>query len=341
MTRGEFLGEIFVKVFGVKYIEYRAVEGNIVVFETGGSKMKDCTYSINYKEEIREIFRLLFDGDYEQVKIKKKDSYDIKIYQEKAKEYIFTLIPYTGHYIKRWKSVKDMIPVWMVNRFYQEIIIEEVFNLGKLKESKERRNDNFDDAVAKIRSSLIDAINKEAVFFQVQCYQKEFLKKLVEHYPLFSELSIDEDDEMVEKHIEEIEEDVINIAETIKLSKENSLHLTESVPNEFESEKENGLLVAFSDLTDEPEEIFWLMQLRLSKLLELLVSGKLSGIRTLGNTAVRIYNHFFGKVSDDRMSRPNYIGQTEAIRQETHKLFIKYLFWLDLSLKSIDAYEEK
>lgn len=72
MTRSNFLADMFNAVYGWKGIELSQDNSDNIEYKIGGSFIKDCTYSMNYKQRVQQMILCLFEERSKTVKIEGK-----------------------------------------------------------------------------------------------------------------------------------------------------------------------------------------------------------------------------------------------------------------------------
>ena len=334
MTRGEFMGGMLEYVFGVKYIEFKGVKNSLLEYTKGGSFCKDCTYTSVYKNRLKEIFLNLLDEKFTEVCIR-KDKYSkpcsVKEYHKKAKDFIFDLKGYGNYDTELFETIKENMTVAMVRRIYHDIIIEEIFRIEDRENSKERSDDDFDDSVKNICQSVIVFIHSEFSELAARKYKKKFFESLVSEYPVFSELNLDEDNKIVQHHLRKKEKEVKNTFNFV-----NAIFADDdffSMVNLIQQYKtDNGMFAAFADRNNMQEDDFLDLQMKL----DILCNNSQSyyslftkeEVIEFKNTAVRIYNRFYGK------NHPEYEDIIFLAAWNAHEYFVEYLFNLDLVIGS-------
>lgn len=329
MTRGNFMSDMLKYVFGVKYIEFSKIKNSLVEYTKGGSFCKDCTYTSVYKNRLKEIFGNLLDEKFTEICIKKnKYSRPVPVdeYRERTKNFIFELKGYESLNTEIFETIKENMTVAMISRICNDIIIEEIFNIDGKKSCKERRNDNFDDSISNICKSVLVFIKNELPELTARKYKKDFFNFLTEQYPVFSELELDEDNEIVCSHLMKKEKELKNIYSTFKVIEDFTLRV-EFIDN---CKIYHGELAKFGDKNNMQEDDF----IDLKDMLESLCytsqnynSFLKKDITEFKNTAVRIYNLLYGE------NHPEYKGVISIAAWNAHEYFIEYLFNLDFVLK--------
>lgn len=330
MTRGEFMSGMLEYIFGVKYIEFHKCRNTVIEYTKSEKLCKDCTYSSVYKGHLKEILLNLLDEKFTEIYIRKnKYSKPVSVdeYREKAKNFIFELKGYESLKTEILETIKENMTVAMISRIYHDIIIEEIFNVKGKENCKERRNDDFNDSISHICKSVLIFIKNELPELKVRKYKKDFFKFLVNKYPVFSELNLDEDDEIVQCHLKKKEKEVKNIYSLFKVIEDPILRI-EFIDNH---RVYHGELAKFGDKNNMQEDDF----IDLKDMLESLCytsqnynSFLKKDIIEFKNTAVRIYNLLYGK------NHPEYKGVISIASWNAHEYFVEYLFNLDFVLKS-------
>lgn len=334
MTRGEFMGGMLEYIFGVKYIEFKGVKKSLLEYTKGGSFCKDCTYTSVYKNRLNEIFHNLLDEKFTEICIR-KDKYSkpcsVKEYHKKAKDFIFDLKGYGNYNTEFFETIKENMTVAMVSRIYHDIIIEEIFHTEDRENSKERSDDDFDDSVKNICHSVSVFIYSELSELKTRKYKKEFFEFLVNEYTVFSELNLDEDDKIVQHHLNKKEKEVRNEYGFVNpIFADDDFFSRVNLIQQYKTD--NGMFAAFADRNNMQEDDFLDLQMKLETLWgnsqSYNVLLKKEEVIEFKNTAVRIYNRFYGK------NHPEYEDIIFLAAWNAHEYFIKYLFWLDFVLKS-------
>lgn len=329
MTRGDFMSGMLEYVFCVKYIEFSKYKNTVLEYTKGGSFCKDCTYTSVYKNRLKEMFQNLLDEKFTEICIR-KDKYSkpvpVNAYREKAKNFIFDLKGYGSQNTELFETIKNNMTVAMVSKIYNDIIIEEIFNTEGMKNGKERSGDDFNDSVKSICHSVIVFIHDEISELDARKYKQEFFKFLVNEYPVFSELNLDEDDKIVQNHLDEKEKQMKNIYGHVNIDLFSMVDLIQ------QCRKDNGMFAAFGDRNNMQKGDFLDLQMKLETLCANSQSYKSlfpkEEVIEFKNTAVRIYNLFYGK------NHPEYKDIIFLKAWTAHEYFIEYLFNLDFVLKS-------
>ncbi|MDE6664762.1 MAG: helix-turn-helix transcriptional regulator, partial [Ruminococcus sp.] len=216
-------------------------------------------------------------------------------------------------------------------RIYHDIIIEEIFHTEDRENSKERSDDDFDDSVKNICHSVSVFIHSELSELTTRKYKKEFFEFLVNEYPVFSELNLDEDDKIVQHHLDKKEKEVKNTFNFVNpIFADDDLFSRVNLIQQYKTD--NGMFAAFADRNNMQEDDFLDLQMKLHTLWGNSQSYnallKKEEVIEFKNTAVRIYNRFYGK------NHPEYEYIIFLAAWNAHEYFIEYLFWLDFVLKS-------
>lgn len=201
MTRKKFLEDMLYSVFGVKCVEYKKEIGGTLYYIKGGTLCKDCTYSSKYKSKFMKFWEKLLNEKYNVViidnNINKK--YNIEEFHEKARNYVFHFSSVKSE--QDSDKLKEVIPISMVRHIYLDIILEELFDIGEKKLHKDRGNDDFDDSEEKIKKQIDEFLAENWNFLGSKMYKNGFFKDLAKHYPVFAELQLDEDRQIVMEHV--------------------------------------------------------------------------------------------------------------------------------------------
>jgi len=329
MTRVEFMSGMLEYVFGVKYIEFSKCKNTVLEYTKGGSFCKDCTYTSVYKNRLKEMFQNLLDEKFTEICIR-KDKYSkpvpVNAYREKAKNFIFDLKGYGSQNTELFETIKNNMTVAMVSKIYNDIIIEEIFNTEGMKNGKERSYDDFNDSVKNICHSVSVFIHNNISELATRKYKKEFFESLINEYPVFSELNLDEDDKIVQNHLDEKEKQMKNMYGHVNIDLFSMVDLIQQCKND------NGMFAAFGDRNNMQKDDFEDLQMKLETLFMHSQSYrclfKKEEVIEFKNTAVRIYNLFYGK------NHPEYKDIIFLKAWTAHEYFIEYLFYLDFVLKS-------
>lgn len=210
MTRKKFLEDMLSSVFGVKCIEYKKEIECTLYYIKGGTPCKDCTYSSKYKSKFMKFWDKLFNEKYNFViidnNINKK--YNIEEYHEKARDYVFHFSSVKSE--QDSDKLKEVIPISMVRHIYLNIILEELFNIGEKKLHKDRGNDNFDDCEEKIKKQIDEFLVENWNFLGSKMHKNHCFRDLVEQYPVFAELQLDDNEQTVIDDIQKEKEFVCN-----------------------------------------------------------------------------------------------------------------------------------
>lgn len=333
MTRGEFMGDMLEYVFGVKYIEFKGDKNLSVEYIKGGSFCKDCTYTSTYEKRLKRMFQYLLDEKYTEIciiKNKYSKPVPIKEYRERAKNFIFDLKGYENYDTELFETIKKNMTVTMVSEIYNDII-EEIFNIEGRENGKERSGDDFNDSVKNICQSIIVFIHSKLPELTARKYKKEFFESLVSEYPVFSELNLDEDDEIVQHHLKKKEKEMKNIYGHVNTDfTDNDLFSMVDLIKQYK--EDNGTFASFGDRNGMQEDDFLDLQMKLGTLCANSQSYKSlfqkEDVIEFKNTAVRIYNLFYGE------NHPEYEKIIFLAAWNTHEYLVEYLFNLDFVLKS-------
>lgn len=329
MTRGEFMSGMLEYVFGVKYIEFHKCKNTVLEYTKGGSFCKDCTYTSVYKNRVQEMFRNLLDEKFTEICIR-KDKYSKPVpvdeYREKAKNFIFDLKGYESLDTEILEIIKKNMTVAMVSRIYSDIVIEKIFNIEDMRTGKERSGDAFSESVKNICNSVIIFIHSELPELSAKTYKQEFFKFLINEYPVFAELNLDEDNKIVQNHLDKKEKEMKSIYGYVNIDPFSMVDLIQQCKND------NGMFAAFGDKNNMLEDDFKDLEMKLETMC-INSQGynslfKKEEVIEFKNTAVRIYNLFYGR------NHPEYEDVIHIAAWNAHEYFIEYLFNLDFVLKS-------
>lgn len=159
MTRKEFLTEMFEKIFGYKGILYFNTNKDVITYEAGGTFIKDCTYSLKYKERVLEMIVSLFDKEAKKVLLyksgKKDKGKNVEQYQERAKDFVSYIIKSENDNKAKIIEKINKLELAELKNIYKNIIIDEIFTI-KSKHSKERGEDDFQESKNKISQEIIE-----------------------------------------------------------------------------------------------------------------------------------------------------------------------------------------
>lgn len=335
MTRGEFMVEMLESIFGTKYIEFKGTEYSKVKYAKSGTLYKDCTYSYKYKGHFLEILQKLFDDKYEEISVEKihSTSKPIAEYHKKAIDFIFSL---KG--IKRLNSdtidaLKRSITIPMVSQIYQEIIVEIIFDIDNQDIGRKRGTDNFDESIDKICNLILRFIYEQLPELSESEYKNAFFRELVKTYPLFSELHLEEDNKIVQKHLKNEEKQVQLTFGYIDCDISQRMDLIETYT------QDSNELGAFSDKKVMTEEDFLDLDFKLDPLLLEVLSypaifkNDKEKVLEFKNVAVRVYNLLYGK------GHPEYEDVTYLAAWNAHVKYVDYLFSLSNVLEWYDERE--
>ena len=339
MTRKEFLGDMLYSVFGVKYIDYRFAEGESVYYSKGDSLYKDCTYSTSYKDKFRVFWDNLLNEKYKNIVFKgengRTQTHTLKEYQEKAREYIFQFSSVKNE--QDAYKLKEIITIPMIRHICLEIILEELFDIGEKRVHKDRGKDDFDEVEERIRKKIDSFLVENWVSLKSRMYKNNFFRVLVKQYPVFAELKLNENEQTIMDDIEEKKKQI----QTFKITPCTvALNLIKTVEVCREIASINGSISAYCDkkaMCCEDFECFIANLVYLCNYSEIYIDifRHKEDVEKLKNTAVRLYNYFYGK------RHPEYKGNIQRAYWNVHPELIEYLFLLDSVLKAFDRKEEE
>lgn len=321
MTRREFLEQMLVNTFDVKGIEYLSAVEGVVTYTIGSTVYRDCTYSCKYKTRFKDFWKALFDSDNKEIIIKSKiTKSNIEIYQNRAKEYILQIISSNA---KSSVVTKENITLKATEHIYINIILEELFKIES--PSKDRGNDDFSSSLEKIKNEIIGFISNNHE------YANDFFNDIIEKYSIFSNLQLDEKNELVFEDIKMIRE-FIESSKTLPLSTF-SLEFGNILSIKDETLVRNGTLASYIDKPSMEAVDFELLTLIIIELYQysecyLQVFSE-DEIETFANTAIRAYNHFYGE------NHAIYSGKANINHWEMHQCLIEYLFMIQFVVLSI------
>ncbi len=321
-------------IFGVKYIEFSRSKNSLLEYTKGGSFCKDCTYTSVYKNRLREMIQNLLDERFTEICIRKDRSSKpvlVDEYREKTKKFIFELKGYESPNTELFEIIKKSMTIVMVSRIYSDIIIEEIFNTEGRENGKERSGDDFNDSVKNICQSVLAFIKSELPELKARKYKKEFFESLVNEYPVFSELNLDEDDKIVQHHLRKKEKELKNVYGFVNVNfADDDLFSMVDLIKQYK--EDNGTFAAFGDRNSMQEDDFLDLQMKLETLCANSQSYKSlfkkEEVIEFKNIAVRIYNSFYGR------NHPEYEDIIFLAAWNTHEYFVEYLFNLDFVIKS-------
>ena len=343
MTRGEFMIKMLESIFGTKYIEFQGTENSKIKYAKSGTLYKDCTYSHKYKGRFLEILQKLFDDKYKEISVEKIHSISKPIaeYHKKAIDFIFSLKGIKGLNSYTIDALKRSMTISMVSQIYQEIIIETIFCIGNQNIGKERHNDNFDESIDKICDLILRFIYEQLPELSESEYKNAFFRELVKTYPLFSELHLEEDNKIVQLHLQREE----------KYTKLTFRHRAKSSYIDYDMFQRMDLietyiqdsneLGAFSDKKVMTEEDFLDLDFKLDTLLLEVLSypaifkNEKEKVLEFKNVAVRVYNFLYGK------GHPKYEDDIYLAAWNAHVRYVDYLFWLSDVLEWYDEEEKR
>lgn len=320
MTRREFLEQMLISTFGVKGIEYLNTTGGVALYNVGGTVYSKCAYSQKYKTKFITFWKALFNSNSNEIVIKNKVTRkeNIEIYQSLAKEYVYQIIPLENN-----DNIlsKENLTLRMTEYIYVNIILKELFDVEEPDE--DRGNDDFSESAKKINEEIIKYISAPYE------YKEDFFNEIIEKYPIFRKLHLNEKNKLVFDDIDSVEKYICN-SKKLPLSIFN-LELQNLISIRAETLERNGKLAMYIDRPGMEAVDF--------ELLTSVITGLYSysecypqvfsekEIKTLANTAIRAYNHFYGK------NHVVYSGKANNNHWEMHQHLIEYLFMLQLVME--------
>ncbi len=319
---------MLVSTFDVKGIEYLNTTDGVAEYNTGVTVYRDCTYSRIYKMRFNNFWKALFDSDNKEVAIKSNriKTSDIEIYQNRAKEYILEKILINS---KINAVSKENLTLKVTEHIYINIILKELFNVESY--STERGNDDFSSSLEKIKNEIIEFVSGN------HRYVNDFFNDIIEKYPIFGKLQLDEENELVIEDIKMIK-DFIETSKKIPLPKLN-VKLNKILSIRDEVQASNGKLASYIDKPIMEAVDFELLTSIIIDLYHYSESYlqvfSVKEIETLANTAVRAYNHFYGK------NHAVYSGKANNNHWGMHQDLIEYLFMIQLVVLSIQIIAAK
>ena len=332
MTRGEFMVNMLESIFGTKYIEFDKIENSVVKYTKGGYLCKDCTYSQKYKNHFSGIFQKLLDSGCKEILIKNKynNSKSIAEYHEKAIDFIFSLNTLKKLELQTIKALKNSMTIQMISRIYQEIILETIFDIGNQHIGQERGADDFNKSVDKIFNLILEFIKNELPELLEKEHKNAFFRELVKTYPLFSELHLEEDNKIVQIHLEREEKQVQLTFGYVSGDLFSRMDLIE------EYLKDNNELVVFIAKDTIYEDDFLDLDFKLDTLLVNVQSYRSlfpkDKVIEFKNTAISLYNRLYGE------GHPDYENVTFLAAWNAHVKYVDYLFSL---AHVLDSYHEE
>ncbi len=168
-------------------------------------------------------------------------------------------------------------------------------------------------------------------------YKNSFFKYLVKKCPVFVELQLDENEKTVIDDIKKGKEFFCNFKIISRMTASDLVRIVHE--NRYVNLINKDISVYCDKVLIEDEDFKFL-----ASNLEILLNYSeryidifchKEDIEELKNTAVRLYNYFYGK------NHPKYTGSTQREYWNAHTVLIKYLFMLDLVLKAFDEKENK
>lgn len=331
MTRREFLEQMLINTFGVKGIEYKDTINGVVRYTVGGTVYSDCTYSHVYKIKYNKFWKALFDSYNKEISIKHEtitEKVDIAIYQNNAKEYILQIISSNTEINS---LSKENLTLKVTEHIYINIILNELFKIELL--SIDRGEDDFSDSLEKIKNEIIK-------FASNYCeYSNDFFNDIIEKYPVFSKLQLNKKNKLVFDDIEMIKKFIEN-SKRIPLSTFD-LELVDVLSIREETSIRNGKLATYIDKSIMNAVDFELLTSVITDLYHYseyypqVFSER--EVETLTSTAIRTYNHFYGK------NHVVYSGKANSKHWDMHQHLVEYLFMLQLVMKSKQStdYDDK
>ncbi|MBE6876345.1 MAG: hypothetical protein E7496_06435 [Ruminococcus sp.] len=333
MTRGEFMGKMLESIFGTKYIQFNRIENSVVRYTKGGDFYKDCSYSYTYKEHFLEIFQKLFDSECSEILVKERKysaPKPILEYHKKAIDFIFSLKGFNYLGSDTIDALKRNMTIQMISRIYLEIILETIFDIGNQHIGQERGDDDFNKSVDKIFNLILEFIKNELPELLEKEHKNAFFRELVKTYPLFSELHLEEDNKIVQIHLEREEKQVQLTFGYVSGDLFSRMDLIE------EYLKDNNELVVFIAKDTIYEDDFLDLDFKLDTLLVNVQSYRSlfskDKVIEFKNTAISLYNRLYGK------GHPEYKDVTFLAAWNAHVKYVDYLFSL---AHILDSYHEE
>ncbi len=334
MNRKDFLGQMLHAIFTIKTLEYQGTSKNTVIYMVGGTLLRDCTYSIKYRNRIEDIILNLFEEKYTHICFERKEispHEDIQKYQENARRFIISLLTTKKYvsesYSELFHALQNSLSLSMLKHLYQTVIIHEIFNVNSDKPSKDLGKDPFDEATKNIISDIWKYLekNKDEVV-----YKNNFFDDLIKEHPILSQINFDTEEITVQ-------EDFNSSLSIVKNTSNPVVSLYDAIETKKMLLQDNDRFSAYGDYVEMTDERFWLMGDLLATLCLNAQSYCLylnsDEICQFVNTAVRLYNKFYGK------GHTNYVGSVYREAWTTHKTFSEYLLYLDWAVKIIVSKE--
>ena len=343
MTRGEFMIKMLESIFGTKYIEFQGIENSKIKYAKSGTLFKDCTYSYSYKGRFLEILQKLFDNKYKEISVEKihNNPKPIAEYHKRTIDFIFSLEGFDYLGSDTIDTLKRSMTIQMISRIYQEIILETIFSIGNQKPEKERHNDNFDESIDKIRNSILKFIKNELPELLEKEHKNAFFRELVKTYPLFSELHLEEDNKIVQIHLEREEKQnrltfgYVSSDLFPRINGTNNCATCIPLKITFSSLLANNNTIDISKDTIY-EDDFLDLDFKLDTLLVNVQSYRLlfskDKVIEFKNIAISLYNRLYGK------GHPEYKDVTFLAAWNAHVKYVDYLFSL---AHILDSYHEE
>ncbi|MDE6788358.1 MAG: hypothetical protein K2J47_03450, partial [Ruminococcus sp.] len=151
-------------------------------------------------------------------------------------------------------------------------------------------------------------------------YKNIFFDSLVKGHPIFSMIDFDCEEIIVQ-------EDFFESMSIVENSSNPIVSLYDTIKTKKILSQDNERFSAYGDIATMTEENFWLMGELLTTLClnaqSYCVYLNSEEIKQFINTAVRLYNKFYGK------GHSKYIGSIHREAWTTHRIFAEYLFYLD------------
>lgn len=272
--------------------------------------------------KFNDFWKAFFKSDNKEVVVKSNriKKSDIEIYRNRAKEYVLTIIQSDE---KNNVTIQENLTLEVTEHIYINIILKELFNVES--PSKERGNDDFSSSLEKIRNEIIELVSNPCE------YDSSFLNDIIEEYPIFGKLELDEKNKLVFDDIKMVKE-FIEISKRVPLPKLN-FEFNKILSIKDEISIRNGKLASYiNELYMEAVDFELLTSIIIdlyaySEAYQEVFSEK--EIEKLANTAVKAYNHFYGK------SHVVYRGKANNNHWGMHQYLIEYLFMIQLIILSI------
>ena len=153
MTRKVFLKNMVKSIFGYSIIDYKKDKQGIITYQKAGTLIKDCTYTLHYRNRIIELINPIFCEMIKTIRIENMEE-PLEMHRNNAKNFIVSLINDTlGEKTSNSPYQFLDLNLEQLGYIYQTIIIKEIFNVKECE--KERADESFDDSINIIVNEII------------------------------------------------------------------------------------------------------------------------------------------------------------------------------------------